>query len=87
MKLAIRKEPGFIPGSGFHYMLHPLPMKSNTEAALFQMTGHIVIEVSEDDGNRLIAQGTSALNHQIEIAILTDAVEKEINHQNECGAI
>lgn len=72
MKLAVRKEPGSIPGSGFHYMLHPFIMQSDVEAAIFDSMGYHIIEVETDKGERLLKQAQAALNHQIEIAVITE---------------
>jgi hypothetical protein len=76
MKLAVKKEPGIIPGSGFHYMLHPMAMQSDQEAAVFELMGHIILDVSEDQGKPYLEEARKALNHQVKIAFLTDAAEK-----------
>ncbi len=73
MKLAVRREPGHIPGSGFHYMLFPMPMNANLmEPAFFELMGYIIIDVDEARGLELISEARAALKHQIEVAILTD---------------
>lgn len=72
MKLAVRKEEGSIPGGGFYYMLHPLSMKSDVEAAIMEQTGHVIIEVSDDHGVRLLASACAALSHQVEVAFIVE---------------
>jgi hypothetical protein len=73
MKIAIRKEPGHIPGSGYHYWLFPAPMGDGQFLpAHFEMMGYIVAEVSDEDGARLITEARSALGHQFEIAKLAE---------------
>lgn len=75
MKLAVRKEPGIIPGSGFHYMLFPMEMKDAFEVESFALMGHVIIEVPPDQGKKLLEEGRKALVHQIEIAKITDQFE------------
>lgn len=74
MKLAVRKEPGIIPGSGFHYMLHPMAMATDQEAAIFEMIGHTILDVDDDMGKRLLESARLALAHQVEVATLTEYV-------------
>lgn len=76
MKLAIRKEESSIPGAGFHYFLYPMAMENDVQAKFFEMMGHLVVEVSEDEGRRLIQDAGKALHHQVEIAFMADAREK-----------
>lgn len=71
MKLAIRKEEGSIPLSGFHYMVHPVRL-SEGEAQLFDLIGYIVVEVEDDLGVRLLNEAGAALRHQVEVALLTE---------------
>ncbi len=79
MKLAVRKEPGIVPGSGFHYMLFPMKMDENgMESEFFRLMGYVIVDVEDARGEELLAQGRAALKHQVEIAYLTDAAEKEI---------
>lgn len=75
MKLAVRKEPGIIPGSGFHYMLFPIAMKDDFEVECFRLMGHVIIEVPNDQGEKLLKEGRAALGHQIEIAKIADQFE------------
>lgn len=75
MKLAVKKEPGIIPGSGFHYMLFPNKMENDFEVEAFSLMGHVIIEVPNDQGEKLLAAGRKALMHQIEIAKITDQFE------------
>lgn len=77
MKLAVRKEQGAIPGGGFHYMLHIEPMPTAVEAAIFDKMGYIVVDVSDETGARLLEQARAALLHQVEIAVLADAAERQ----------
>jgi hypothetical protein len=77
MKLAVRKEPGYIPGSGFHYMLFCVhPMEDEMESAVFARMGHIIIDVPDEDGQRMMNEARAALKHQMEIAYLADAAER-----------
>lgn len=73
MKLAVRKETGEIPGSGFHYFLLPIKLESDFQAAAFEQMGHIIIEVDADKAEALLDQARLALRHQIEIAHLAEA--------------
>lgn len=75
MKLAVRKEPGIIPGTGFHYMLFPMAMTNDFEVESFALMGHVIIEVPPDQGKKLLEEGRKALAHQIEIAKITDQFE------------
>lgn len=77
MKLAVRKEPGSVPGGGFHYMLFPMKMESDAQCEIFKLMGHIIIEVAEEIGEALLQAAIAALNHQIQVAVLTDAAEKK----------
>lgn len=77
MKFAVRKEEGQIPGAGFHYMLHPIAMRNDIEAAIFSRTGHLIIEVDTATGNRLINEACAALNHQCEVALITEKQNQE----------
>lgn len=76
MKLAIKIDSsGNYPGGGFHYMLHPMAMRSDREADIFRWMGHTIIEVSDEQGVRLLDSAGAALNHQIEIAILCEKLK------------
>lgn len=75
MKIAIRKEEGGIPGSGYHYMAHPIPMRDEFEANCFKLMGHIIIEVPDNKGEQLLMAAKAALAHQLEIAVFADAAE------------
>lgn len=72
MKLAVRREPSHIPLAGFHYMLFPIKMECDSQAAIYQQMGHIIIEVDTLKGERLLSEGAQALRHQIEIAYLAE---------------
>lgn len=76
MKLAVRKEEGIIPGSGFHYSLHPFPMKDDFEAVVFEKMGYHIIELGDEDGKRLCSEAGKALMHQIEVAVLVEERKK-----------
>lgn len=80
MKLAVRKEPGAIPGAGFHYTLHPVKIENSMQAVFFELIGYVVIEVIDEYGEILIRQGLAALNHQVEIAIYTEKALKGRSH-------
>lgn len=71
-KLAVRKEPGIIPGGGYHYMLHPIAMKSDQEAAIFETIGYVIIEVDDAHAAKLLDNARAAINHQVEVAVLTE---------------
>jgi hypothetical protein len=72
MKLAVRKEPGTVPGGGFHYMLHLMAMESDAQAAVFEMIGYQITEVGDDEGARLLRDAGKALFHQVEVAWLVE---------------
>ena len=74
MKLAFRKEPAAIP-MNYHYFLHIMPITCDTEAAIYETIGYVVIEVEDTKANRLLEASRAALNHQVEIAYI---VEKEL---------
>lgn len=76
MKLAIRKDPGSIPGAGFHYFLHPIKMSTDWDAGVYEQMGNIIVEVDDKEGERLIAEAENALLHQCEIAHIADRAEK-----------
>jgi len=77
MKLAVRKDPSSIPLGGFHYLLFPMKMDSDDQAAFFELLGHIVIEVPDERGEILLNQAKEALRHQLEIATLAEKKELE----------
>jgi hypothetical protein len=70
IKLAVRKEEGRLPGGGFHYMLHPFAMTSDQETMVFEMMGHVIIEVPSHDAVRLLKEAVAALNHQVQVAFI-----------------
>lgn len=72
MKLAVRKEPGHIPGSGFHYHLMPFKIETDAQATIYEHMGLISIEVPDEVGLRLLKEAAAALLHQVEIAILAE---------------
>jgi len=72
MKLAVKKEPGFIPGGGFHYMMHPMKFESDQQAAVYELMGYNIVTVDEATGERLLEQARAALSHQVEVAYLTE---------------
>lgn len=75
MKLAVRKDEGSIPGAGFHYMLMPLRLEGPNKVAdadILALTGHVIIEVSDEVGERLLKEAVAALNHQVEVATLAE---------------
>jgi hypothetical protein len=71
-KLAVRKEASAIPCGGFHYMLHPLKMGSDTEAAIFDQMGYVIIEVADPQAATLLDAASAALRHQVDVAGLTE---------------
>lgn len=75
VKLAVMKAPGHIPGGGFHYMLHPMKMTCEAEASIFELMGYNIIEVDEETADRLIKSAMLAINHQVEIAYLAEAIK------------
>ncbi len=77
MKLAVMKVEGHIRGGGFHYMLHPFFMKDEREEDVFRLMGHIIIEVLDTEGVKLLMDAKEALNHQYHVAILTERKLKE----------
>lgn len=74
MKLAVKKEPGSIPLAGYHYYVIPIEL-SDDQAALFELTGHIIIEIENTVGQRIVEDACKALRHQCEIA---NFAEKEL---------
>lgn len=73
MKLAVRKDTsGTVPMGGYYYMLHPFEMESVFQEKTFKQMGHLIIEVDDKEGARLLKEAAAALNHQIEVAILTE---------------
>lgn len=79
MKLAIRKEEGSIPMGGYHYNLVPLKFESDREASLWGLLGYIIIEVTEEEGLRLLREAGAALRHQVEVAFITERMISESN--------
>ncbi len=77
IEIAVKKEPGHLPGGGFHYMTFPMAMgEHGMDARAFRMMGYIIVEVDKSVGLRLLEQARAALQHQLEIAVLADAAEK-----------
>lgn len=79
MLLAVRKEEGRIPGGGFHYLLMPMQIESDFQAECFRLMGHIIIEVPDQEGERLIKDAGKSIHHQCEVAVYTDAAEAKQN--------
>lgn len=72
MKLAVVKDiSGSNPMGGFHYLLMPV-MLTDQSAPLWEGMGHTIIEVEEEHGKRLLQAAGAALQHQMEIAVLTE---------------
>lgn len=76
MRLAVKKEPGIIPGSGFHYMLFPMKLENDFEVEAYRLMGNVIIEVPTPQGEKLLKEGRQALQHQVEIALIADQFEK-----------
>lgn len=75
MKLAVMKMPGHVPGGGYHYLLMPMYLEGPKAVAnpeIMRMQGHIIIDVPNEHGERLLKEGGAALTHQCEIASLTE---------------
>lgn len=72
VKLAVRKDEGSVPGGGYHYCLFPKVIENDVEAQMFRMMGFILIEVPNDQADRLLAEAGAALRHQVEIAVLAE---------------
>lgn len=73
MKLAVKKDTSAEnPLAGYHYMLMPVLMESDQMAALWALMGHTIIEVDEERGLRLLKAAGAALQHQVEVAYLTE---------------
>jgi hypothetical protein len=68
MKLAVKKEEGRIPGGGFHYLLIPKRMESPEEAEIWEFTGHVIIDVPSEVGERLLKESGQRLKHEVEVA-------------------
>lgn len=81
MKLAVKKEEGRVPGGGFHYMTHPMAMHDDFEAECYARMGYVIIEVSQEVGEKLIKGAGAALGHQMEVAYHADKAEKEGKQQ------
>lgn len=71
MKLAIKKEEGSVPGGGFHYMLHPFEV--DQPADFWRQIGYVVVDVPEEQGQRLLQEARQAMRYQLEIAYLCEA--------------
>jgi len=78
MRLAIKRECGHIPLSGYHYQLHAFPIRCNEEAAAFSCLGYMIAEVEELRGERLLDEARHALTLQAELMLL-DEVERKKN--------
>lgn len=73
MKLAVKKEPGSVPGGGYHYMLMPIKFDGiNFIPEIWELMGHIIIEVPEEQGERLLKETSAALRLQYEVAVITE---------------
>lgn len=75
MKLAVRKDEGSVPGGGYHYNVHPMKMRDDFEAAVYQQMGYVIIDIHDHDGTKLITDARLALKHQLEVAQLTALAE------------
>lgn len=73
MKLAVKKEPGRVPGTGYNYFLFPMIPDLN----FLELMGYIIIEVPVVVGERLLKEAGEALRHQCEIAVYADAFERK----------
>lgn len=70
MKLAVKREMGSVPGSGYHYMLHPISVDREWE--LFELMGYIVFDVDDEKGTRLLKSAGAAIRFQVEVAVLAE---------------
>lgn len=70
--VAIRKDEGSIPGSGFHYMMMPMKMESPFQAYTYSRMGFKILELEDDIAERLLKESNAALVHQIEVANFTE---------------
>jgi len=75
--LAVKKDEGSVPMGGFHYMLHPIEMRSPEEAQIFQFMGYVIVEVDAAWGKKLVAEAHAALAHQVQVAVLVDGPESK----------
>jgi hypothetical protein len=76
MRLAIKREAGEIPLSGYYYALHPFVIRCDEEAVAFTSIGYTIIEIDERRGERLLDEARNALALQAELLML-DEVERK----------
>jgi hypothetical protein len=79
MKLAVmygKDTSGKVPMGGYHYMLMPVKLENEQQAQIYEMMGHIIIEVPDNKGEQLIKAACAAISHQLEVAVFADAAEK-----------
>ncbi len=76
MKLVVIKKPSSQTIDKFDYIVIPMKITNDQQAALFELSGNIVIDVPELMGKKIIRQAQSRLRHEAEIAIL---VENKLN--------
>lgn len=72
MRLAVKKDPGSVVGGGFHYMLHPIAMRDLFEEGVYRQMGYIILQVDDQKGERMLAEASKALCHQLEVAEVTE---------------
>ncbi len=82
MEIAVRKEEGSIPGTGYHYLMHPIKFENEFQAACYEQMGYVVFDVADTLGEELLVQARQALCHQIQVAHLC---EKAIREQQAVG--
>ncbi len=82
MLVAVRKEEGSIPGTGFHYLMYPIKFTNEMEPKFFELMGYIVFEVNDELGEELLRQARAALSHQVQVAHLCEGAIKIQGKEN-----
>lgn len=77
MILAVRKAMGRNP-TGVFFVLHPVPMQSDEQISLFRSMYYVMIQVSEDEGKRLINDALKSLAHKNELVIICQTNEYKL---------
>jgi len=71
MKLAVRKYKTEIP-CNYHYSVHPMAMRDDREAEMFDVLGYDIFEFKDETGEQLLLGARQALNHEVTVAVLVE---------------
>jgi hypothetical protein len=76
--IAIKREPGRIPESGFYHVLYPIPVESDAQAHSLVMNGYKIIDLDPRIAENLLREACVAHNHQVHLAAIIEEALKGV---------